>query len=245
MSSSPAELTRGRGVLLALAAGLMIALPVALTLTREDSYESRITIFPNADVQAVDQTTTAELRHYVETLIPVERVARATAFQSDFPLDQETVVDNTRLDAGPADGIDLVVEGGTPSRAISVAALESKLIVDLAGRRRDTLTGRNRALTRAVRQASDPSTPAAERPRLRQRLADLLGELDRRAPLLTVRGGTPSTPEVSGSVDELVDRLPGDFPPNPGAIAAALAGLLLACGLFAAAALVGPLRLEK
>jgi hypothetical protein len=126
-----------------------------------------------------------------------------------------------------------------------VAALESKLIVAVAGRRRDTATRRDRALSRAVEQLSDPGTPAAEQRRLRGRLARLLEVLDRRAPLLTVRGETPSTPEVTGSVDELVDRLPGEFPPDPGPIAAALAGLLLAGGLFVAVALVGPLRPEK
>ena len=245
MRQSLAELARRRVLLLALVAGVMVGLPVALTLIREDGYESRISIFPNAEVHAQNPPTPEELRRYVQTLIPVERVARATAFQSAFPLDEDTVVDHTRLDDGPDDGIDLVVESGTPNRAVSVAALESKLIVDLAGRRRDTMTRRDRALSRAVEQVSDPGTPAAVQQRLRRRLARLLEALDRRAPLLTVRGGTPTTPEVTGSVDEFVDRLPGEFAPDPGPIAAALAGLLLACGLFVAVALVGPLRREK
>jgi hypothetical protein len=232
---------RRHAALLALVTGLLVGLPVALTLAREDSYESRIAIFLRGE-RAENEQTATRVQEYIEKLLPEDVVARGTALNVRFPLDKHTVLDNTRLQRRPDGGVDLVVKSGTPRRAAGVARLESSVIADRTAQRR-ARASRKRNLADTL-QTVYGSASTAERSRARRRLRLLLAEIDREAPILVARGEATSE-SVTGSVDELVDRLPGEFAPDPGPIAAALAGLLLACGLFVAVALVGPLRPEK
>ena len=228
MSGRIVAYARAHRLRLALLVAVMVAIPVALTLVRDDDYESRIAIHRNVAPRTPGQPAAAQLERYIDRLIPREAVSRATALQADFPLSQESVVDNTRLESAPDGGVDLVVTSGSPTRAVSVAVLESKLVVGVAGRRRDNITARNLALTRTVRGLSDPNTSPKERQRLRVRVSTLLARLERRAPLLTTRGAAPSEPVVTGSFDKAVERLPGEFAPDPGPFVAAAAGLALA-----------------
>jgi hypothetical protein len=222
---------------LALLVAVMVGIPVALTLVRPDSYQSRVALYK--DGRAGGERSREELRRYIEGLIPAERVARGTALNVRFPLDSDTVVENTRLELRSDEGIDLIATSGTPDRAAGMARLEGSAVEELARRRSNRAGARYPELPRLITRLGDKGIPAAERRRLEARLQVILARLNASAPRLDVRG-VGTTEPVTDSLDKLVDRLPGDFPPNPGPFAAALGGLALALGLFAALALLTP-----
>jgi len=239
MSDRLAAYAREHRLGLALLVAVVVLTPVVLTFARDDGYESRVPLYK--DGPAGGEQTREELRRYIESLVPVERVARGTAINVRFPLDQDTVIENTRFEFRSDEGIDLVATSGTPERAEGVAQLEAQLIEDLSIRRSGTAGGRFPEIPGLVTRLGDRSTSAAERRRLQARLQAILAELDASAPRLEVRGVVATEP-VTGGLDELVERLPGDFSPNPGPFAAGLAGLMLALALFTALALARPLR---
>jgi len=222
---------------LALLVAVMVAIPVALTLARNDGYESRVAL--DKDGPAGGERAREQLRLYVQSLIPADRVARSTALNVDFPLDRNTVIENTRLELRSDEGIDLVAESGTPDRAAAVARLEASVVEDLARRRSGIAGGRYPAIPVLVKRLGDPTIPAERRRRMEARLNALITRLYASAPGLDVRG-VPTTEAVTSGIDELVERLPGDFSPNPGPFAAAVGGLALALGLIAAVALLTP-----
>ncbi len=193
MRESLAELVRGRGLILGLAAAVMVALPVALTLARDVSYESRIPLVVAPASETGQRVSQAEVRRYAETLIPTERVARASAFQASFPLDPDTVVENTRVEGRPRGGVNLVIESDTPMHAQELAELEGKLIEDLSKRRRDRGSDESRRLPDLFKRESNPDLPAAERREARVAIAEVLSRLDRRSPLL--ERATTTAPE--------------------------------------------------
>ena len=239
MSERLAAYAREHRLGLALLVAVTVVIPLGLTLARDDGYESRVALYK--DGPAGGDQTREELRRYIQSLVPVASVARGTAINVRYPLDQDTVVENTRFEFRSDAGIDLIATSGTPERAAGMAQLEASLVENLSIRRSGTAGGRYPEIPRLVTRLGDRSTSAAERRRLQARLEVILAELDASAPRLEVRGVVITEP-VTGGLDELADSLPGDFSPNPGPFAAALAGLVLGLGLFTALALAGPLR---
>jgi hypothetical protein len=223
---------RAHRVALALAALVMVAVPVVLSLARDDGYEARRAIYYRESGDG--------LVRYIERELPANSVARGTALNVRYPLDRDTVVENTRLEARDDGGVDLIAKSGTPERAENMARLESSLVVDRVKRRYERVA-RDPELAQAVQDSYAPGVTPAERRRLRRKVQRLIQEISAAVPRLETRG--PVTSEaVSGSVDEAVDRLPGDFPPNPGPVAAGLGGLSLALAIFAACVIVLPRR---
>jgi hypothetical protein len=220
----------------ALLVTVMVAIPVTLTLVRENGYQSRVAIYK--DGPAGGERSREQLRRYIQSMLPTDRVARSAALNAHYPLDRNTVVENTWLEFRSDEGIDLVAESGTPERAAGTARLEGSLVEDLARRRSGSAGGRFPQIPGLVTRLGDRSLTPARRRRLQARLQAILGRLNATAPQLEVRG-VDTTEPVTGFADEFVDRLPGDFSPNPGPLAAAVAGLALALGLIAAIALLG------
>ena len=215
MSDRLTAYARKHGIGLALLVAVMVLVPVVLTFVRDDGYESRVPLYK--DGPAGGEQTREELRRYIESLVPVERVARGTAINVRFPLDQDTVIEKTRFEFRSDEGIDLVATSGTPKRAEGMAQLEAKLIEDLSIRRSGTAGGRFPEIPRLVTRLGDRSTSGAERRRLQVRLQAILAELDASAPRLEVRGVVATEP-VTGGLDELVETAARGLLAQPGAV---------------------------
>ena len=156
-----------------------------------------------------------------------------------FPLDRDTVIENTRFEFRSDEGIDLVATSGTPERAEEMAQLEAKLIEDLSIRRSGTAGGRFPEIPRLVTRLGDRSTPAAERRRLQARLQAILAELDASAP--RARGpGRGHHRAGHGRARRARRQAARGLLAQPGAVCGGVAGLALALGLFAALALLSP-----
>jgi hypothetical protein len=235
MSARIVAYARAHWLALAVLVAVMVVIPVALSLARDDDYESRVALYK--DGPAGGQRTPEQLSQYIDSLIPADRVARSAALNVDFPLDRATVIEDTSLEVRPDEGVDLVVKSGTPDRATEVAQLESSLVENLATRRSGSAGGRFPAIPVLVTRLGDRSLPAARRRKIQARLDALIAQLHASTPRLEARSAATTEP-VSGGIDELVQRLPGDFSPNPGPFAAAIGGLALALGLFTAMALL-------
>jgi hypothetical protein len=228
-----AMVTRGQWAFAMLFLFLLMAVPVGLTLARAERFDSRIQVFESIEgPEARAFQTSSDLESYVSTLAMTARVTKTAERLVDFPLDRSTVADNTRVAPGDSStNVFLITSGTTPKRAEQLANVVGRLVVDES--RHDSEARIRSRLQRLLGRAAEPDLSHKDRTSIPRRIEEVVAKLRDPRPPITLREKRASTPAVTATIDKLVQRLPGDFPPSPSPAWAGLAGLLLAVALLA------------
>ena len=98
-----AGITRGQWAFAVGCLLLMVALPVGVTLARDDRFESRIELVTVAGLPELQRLTiSTDLNAYVSRVASRRRVTEATSRRLSFPLDSASVAERTRVVLGEA-----------------------------------------------------------------------------------------------------------------------------------------------
>ena len=203
-----------------LAALVLVAGPVALTLARDDDHTASVELFPMKVGPYPPPLSPAYYEPLLEDRILRFETRRASGLGELSGLFKDVEVTRTGRRK-----VTLSASAGTPFRARRfVNTLSRQLAVATV---RELGTRATRDLREARTTLRRRSRTKAERKLLRRRLPAIT-RLSR-APVPRFALGAPaSTPKLDRWADRLVDGLPGSVPARPSPVWAGLAGLLLA-----------------
>jgi len=216
------ESRRRRKVWVVIAALLVLG-PLAFNLARAADHRASVELFPR-EVEPYRAVSDAE---YYRSLLddpPLRQQMRlnARARAADY--------DGVTIRRGPRRGaLTVTVAAGTPARA---QRLVNALAPQIAGATQRQLARLADDDARTVRRRLRERPSRAERRQLRRRLRRL-NEFGQFPPPRVLPGAQAPPPRIDRWADQLVDDLPGDFPPRPSPAWAALAGLLVTATLWA------------
>jgi hypothetical protein len=212
-------------VALALAAVLLVVAPLSVTAARQSTFTASTELRETRSQPPPGALPShGSGRAYLEALLARAAFARSVGVIAPFIRDRSTLRRRVRISERLASGrrvYTIAATAGSPREARRLAGAVANLAfyssgVELA-RAIDAELGRARA--RLERR----DLPASERRRLRRRIAALRGAPARPEPFERV-DGTVAAGRLTGSVDRLLDRLPGAYPEKPEPAAAAVAG---------------------